>query len=147
MLLCMCVFIQITTSSWPVGYNTRKDILVSLHLVVAARSFSMAVIIEERETMILEDSFSLSHDDVIKWKHFPSCWPFVRGIHRWPVNSRAKASDVGGALMFHVICAWINDWANSREAGDLRSHRAHHDVTVMWWMATIYEFVLINIYI
>ena len=22
------------------------------------------------------------HDDVIKWKHFPRCWPFVRGIHR-----------------------------------------------------------------
>ena len=23
------------------------------------------------------------HDDVIKWKHFPRYWPFVRGIHRW----------------------------------------------------------------
>ena len=22
------------------------------------------------------------HDDVIKLKHFPRCWPFVRGIHR-----------------------------------------------------------------
>ena len=30
------------------------------------------------------------HDDVIKWKHFPRYWPFVRGIHRWPVNSRHK---------------------------------------------------------
>ena len=29
-----------------------------------------------------------SHDDVIKWKHFPRYWPFVRGIHR------TKASDV-----------------------------------------------------
>ena len=26
------------------------------------------------------------HDDVIKWKDFPRCWPFVQGIHRWPVN-------------------------------------------------------------
>ena len=25
------------------------------------------------------------HDDVIKWKHFPPCWPFVWGIHRSPV--------------------------------------------------------------
>ena len=33
------------------------------------------------------------HDDVIKWKHFPCYWPFVRGIHRSPVNSRTKASD------------------------------------------------------
>ena len=23
-----------------------------------------------------------THDDVIKWKHFPRYWPFVRGIHR-----------------------------------------------------------------
>ena len=26
------------------------------------------------------------HDDAIKWKHFPRYWPFVRGIHRSPVN-------------------------------------------------------------
>ena len=30
------------------------------------------------------------HDDVIKWKHFPRYWPFVRGIHRPPVNSRTQ---------------------------------------------------------
>ena len=33
------------------------------------------------------------HGDVIKWKHFPRYWPFVRGIHRWPVNSLTKASE------------------------------------------------------
>ena len=37
----------------------------------------------------------MSHDDVIKWKHFPHYWPFVRGIHRSPVNSLTKASDAG----------------------------------------------------
>ena len=30
------------------------------------------------------------HDDVIKWKHFPRYWPFVRWIHRSPVNSPHK---------------------------------------------------------
>ena len=30
------------------------------------------------------------HDDVIKWKQFPRYWPFVRGIHRPPVNSPHK---------------------------------------------------------
>ena len=30
------------------------------------------------------------HDDVIKWKHFPRYWPFVRGIHRSPVDSHHK---------------------------------------------------------
>ena len=33
------------------------------------------------------------HDDVIKWKHFPCYWPFVRRIHRSPVNSHTKVSD------------------------------------------------------
>ena len=30
------------------------------------------------------------HDAVIKWKHFPRYWPFVRGIHWSPVNSLHK---------------------------------------------------------
>ena len=30
------------------------------------------------------------HGDVIKWKHFPRYWPFVRGIHRPSVNSPHK---------------------------------------------------------
>ena len=33
------------------------------------------------------------HYDVIKWKHFPRYWPFVRGIHRSPVVPLTKASD------------------------------------------------------
>ena len=70
------------------------------------------------------------HDDVIKWKHFLRHWPFVRGIHRSPVNSPHKGQ-WRGALMFSLIYAWINDWANTRNAGDLRRHRAHYDVTVI----------------
>ena len=70
------------------------------------------------------------HDDVIKWKHFPRYWPFVRGIHRWPVNSPHKGQ-WRRALMFSLIFVWINDSVNTREAGDLRHHRAYYDVTVM----------------
>ena len=70
------------------------------------------------------------HDDVIKWKHFPRYWPFLRGIHRSPVNSPHEGQ-WRGALMFSLICAQINSWVNNGEAGDLRRHRAHYDVTVM----------------
>ena len=42
------------------------------------------------------------HDDVIKWKHFPRYWPFVRGIPRSPVNSPHKGQ-WRGALMFSLI--------------------------------------------
>ena len=37
-----------------------------------------------------------------------------------------------GALTFSLICAWINSWVNNREAGDLRRHHAHYDVTVLY---------------
>ena len=50
-----------------------------------------------------------NHDDVIKWKHFPRYWPFVRGIHRSPVNSPHKGQ-WRGALIFSLICVWINVW-------------------------------------
>ena len=70
------------------------------------------------------------HDDVIKWKHFPRYWPFVREIRRPPANFPHKGQ-WRGVLMFSLICAWINGWVNNREAGDLRHHRAHYDVTLM----------------
>ena len=73
------------------------------------------------------------HDDVIKWKHFPCYWPFVRGIHQSSVNSTHKCQ-WRGVLMFSLICVWINDWVNNREAGDLRRHRGHYDVTIMQWV-------------
>ena len=74
--------------------------------------------------------FWTHYDDVIKWKHFPCYWPFVRGIHRSPVNSPHKGQ-WRWALMFSLICVWINGWVNNREAGDLRRYRAHYNVTVM----------------
>ena len=61
---------------------------------------------------------------------FRGYWPFVRGIQRSPVNSPHKGQ-WRGALMFSLICSWINGWVNNREAGDLRRHRAHYDVIVM----------------
>ena len=63
-------------------------------------------------------------DDVIKWKHFPRYWPFVRGIHRSPVNSPHKGQ-WRWALMFSLICALTNGWVSNRYIGDLRRHRAH----------------------
>ena len=74
--------------------------------------------------------FPFIHDDVIKWKHFPRNWPFVREIHRSPVNFPHKGQ-WRGALMFSLIYAWINDWVNNREAGDLRRQDGHYDVIVM----------------
>ena len=43
----------------------------------------------------------------------------------------AGNSPVTEISMFSLICAWMNGWVNNREAGDLRRHCAHYDVTVM----------------
>ena len=56
--------------------------------------------------------------------------PFVRGIHRLSVNSPHKGQ-WRGALMFCLICAWIDNWANNGVACDLRRYRAHYDAIVM----------------
>ena len=84
------------------------------------------------QTVVIKTAWEgrLNHDDVIKWKYFPRCWPFVRGIQRSPVTSLHKGP-WRRALMFSLISTWINDWVNNREDGDLRRHLAHYDVIVM----------------
>ena len=73
------------------------------------------------------DNNAESHDDVIKWKHFPCYWSCVRGIHRSPVNSPHKGQ-WRGTMMFSLM---INDWVSNREAGDWRRYSAHYDVTLI----------------
>ena len=75
------------------------------------------------------------NNDVIKWKHFPRYWSFVRGLHQSPVNSPHK-SKWRGTFMFSLICVWINGWVNNREAGGFRRHRAHYDVIAMQCLST-----------
>ena len=70
------------------------------------------------------------HDDVIRWRHFPRNWPFVRGIHRSRWIPHTKASDAE-LWCFSLICVWINGWVNNRQAGDVRRYRGHYDVIVM----------------
>ena len=47
-----------------------------------------------------------------------------------PMNSPLK-SQWSEALKFSLICAWVTDWVNNREADDLRRHRAHYDDIVI----------------
>ena len=59
--------------------------------------------------------FSL-HDDVIKWKHFPRYWPFVRGIH-WSLVDSPHKCQWRRALMSSLICVWTNGWVNNWDTG------------------------------
>ena len=66
---------------------------------------------------IFQGPMSYINDDVIKRKHFPSYWPFVRVIHWSPMNS-PHTGQWRGASTFSLICAWTNSWANNGDAGD-----------------------------
>ena len=55
------------------------------------------------------------------WRHQTEIFsallgPFVRGNHRSPVNAQHKGQ-WRGALIFSLICVWINDWVHNREGG------------------------------
>ena len=62
----------------------------------------------------------------------------LRGEFTGPVNSPHRGQ-WRGALMFSLICVWIKGWVNNREAGDLRRHRGHYDVTVMCYRCNLFS--------
>ena len=114
---------------WPV---TRKmfpfdDVIMRIYPLMLLRCYwgnhTMGPV-RVKQTII--NWMNNSHDDVMKWKHLPRYWLFVRS----PVNSPHKGH-WRGALIFSLICSWINGWINNREAGDLRRHRANYGVPVM----------------
>ena len=55
----------------------------------------------------------------------PLCGEFT--CHWWIPLTKVKKRR---ALMFSLICAWINGWVSNLEAGYLRRHRSHYDITV-----------------
>ena len=65
----------------------------------------------------------LVHDDAMTWKRNRRYWPFVRGIHRWPVDSHHKGP-LTRALMVSFMLVLTNSWTNTRVAVDLRHHAA-----------------------
>ena len=87
--------------------------------------------------------FALWHDDVIKWKHFPRYWPFVRGIHRWPVNSQHKGQ-WRGAMIFDLR---LNErlskqsWSRWFETQS-RPLRRHSNVSILWLYSNNFTYIL-----
>ena len=72
---------------------------------------------------------TILHDDVIKWT-FSTLLAIGAGNSPVTMNFPHKGQ-WQGALVFSLICTWINGWVNNRGAGDLRPHRTHYDGVVM----------------
>ena len=91
-----------------------------------------------------ERSINIYHTYTIDQWAFPEALTLVEPWDFWILSTILKnvlrsAKNVfknvknhrRGALMFSLISAWLEGWINNREAGHLRRHRAHYDVTVM----------------
>ena len=84
--------------------------------------------------LTLELLFSDSmYDDVIKREHFPRYWPFVRGIHGGFPSQKASDAELWCCL------SRTNGWVNNQDAGDLRRHRAHYDVTLTGYKVAVFQ--------
>ena len=102
--------------AWPIGPTKHWS-----YDPIARHFFDLT----NQSSLVLQ-SIGLTHDDVIKWKHFSHYWPFLRSLANSP-----RKGQLHGALIFPLICTWTNFWINDHDTGDLRRHRAHYDVTVM----------------
>ena len=88
------------------------------------------------EVKIIGDRHSLTKTFIMKcststwWRHqmetFSALLALCAGPGEFPHKGQWR-----GTLMFSFICAWVKDWVNNCEPGDLRCHHGHYDVNVM----------------
>ena len=113
----MYTIVSLSKHQWCDGENlylqlsylpTEMGMNMFVALVILDIYLSSSVIVQGKvsDNVIFSTAF---HDDVIKWKHFPRHWPFVREIHRSPVNSPHKGQ-WRGALMFSLSKQWWGWW-------------------------------------
>ena len=88
----ICISPKINDTKMYFSSNTLYVILFKLHTHWESTKNEMFKPGMKTALFVLWQNCDLtnSHDDVIKWKHFPRYWPFVRGIHRSPVTSQHK---------------------------------------------------------
>ena len=75
------------------------------------------------------------HDDVMKWKHSPPYWPFVRGIH-WPLVNSLHKGQWRGAMMFSMICVLIK-WLRKQSFGWWFEKLSHPLYGIWSWVCRV----------
>ena len=94
-------FSQSTLSGYPLSHRH-----IVLTLSIGLRSFLHS---------------EMTHDEVIKWNHFPYYRPFVRGIHQSLVDSLHKSQQCGTFILyFFFMSAQTNCSTNIHLTSDLR---------------------------
>ena len=109
------IFLYLVWQRNPERFTTRKGVL--LHLASSSNEFSWYPIFSDA-------MMTSSNGNIFRFTGHLCLESPVTG--EFPHKGQWRE-----ALMFSLICAWKNGWINNREAGDLRRHRIHYDVTVM----------------
>ena len=143
--VCLCLVFIFILSTGALSYKilffqiSTNALATHVYTEESVPTFSMAtharVTVHGRATSVISVRVSMEgnlqiHIVTSSNGTFPRYWPFVRGIHRSLVNSPHEGQ-WRGTLKFSLICAWTNGWATPRDAGELRRHCAHYDVTIM----------------
>ena len=75
------------------------------------------------------------HDFIIKWKHFPRYWPFMRGIHRATMDSLTKASDAElGCFLWSAPEQGLNKQSRHRLLETPSCSLWRHSNAKLWWV-------------
>ena len=108
---------------WPLPshqYRMNTCLVIQVQLTVSNQETSFSRIIIPR-WIIFSQLSQRTHNTW--WRHqmetFSALLAICAGNSPVPGNSPHKGQ-WRGALMFSLICVWINGWVNNREAGDLR---------------------------
>ena len=86
------------------------------------------------ERFFVWDKNTLSHDDVMKWKHFPRYWSFVRGIHQWIPCTKASDAELWCFLRLNKRLSkesW--GWWFEMPSRPLWRHRNERLANAMYW--------------
>ena len=120
------------------GIRALSQILSDEILFIKTHSYGGALTSDFMEEHSSPTSiFPVSMMRSSKWKHVPRHWllwgnsPVTAGNS--PVTGKFPSHrPVTRSFDGFFICAWTNGWVNNQDVGDVRRHRAHYDVTVMW---------------
>ena len=77
---------------------------------------------------------NMSHYSNIWWRHQMEAFSALLALcaGNSPVTGELPSQrPVTRKLMFSLICAWTNVWANNQDTIDLRRHHVHYEVTGM----------------
>ena len=104
-----------------VQYIYTYGFLIHICLVLSTRSYTSF-------TQII---------NISRWRHQMETFSALLALcaGNSPVTGESPHKDQWD-LIFSLIWAWINEWVNNRDACDLRRHRTHYDVIVMFTTTT-----------